>query len=88
MVGPGASGAGSGVVIGIATAFLAWQFGYLDLGMPSPGLLYLVAFIVVGAIVFGIIGAAIGRRYLRKHRPVVAWRPGPAAPPDASSGSR
>jgi hypothetical protein len=87
MVGPGASGAGSGVVIGVVLVLLGQQLGYIDLGSYSPGLLYFIAFVVVNAIVFGIIGAAIGRRYLRKHRPVVSeWKPGTTTSQTSATG--
>jgi drug/metabolite transporter (DMT)-like permease len=56
-----------GAVIGICFILLAQQFSYLDLSDLLTGILYLVIAMVVGAAIFGAIGMALGRNYLRRH---------------------
>ncbi len=77
-MGAGASGAASGGVIGLALALLGQQLGYLDFGPIGFALLLIGAYVIVNALIFGIIGGAIGRRYIRRHSPVAEWKPGPA----------
>lgn len=54
--------AGSGVVIGLVAVLLAQQFGYIELSNFGPSITYLVVGAVVGGILFGLIGWLIGRR--------------------------
>ena len=62
----GSSGAGTGVVFGIALALLGQELGYVDLGPLFPALEALVVFAIVFGVVFGLLGAGIGRRYRRR----------------------
>ncbi len=62
-------GAACGVVLGIVFVLLAQEFGYLDLTDLVSTLIYLVIAIVVGAVLFGLIGMALGRAYLAKNPP-------------------
>lgn len=73
-MGAGSSGAGSGLVVGICLVFLGQQFGFFDLSSLLLGIVYLVAFAVVFALLFGIVGAWLGRRYLRKHGGLTEWQ--------------
>jgi membrane protein DedA with SNARE-associated domain len=63
------AGAGCGVVLGIVFVLLAQQFGFLSLSALIPSIEY----ILIGAVVAGLIGAVIGyglgRRYASKHPP-------------------
>jgi ABC-type Fe3+ transport system permease subunit len=69
-------GAVCGIVIGICFILLAQQFGYLDLSDLTTGILYLVIAMVIGAAIFGAIGMALGRGYLRRHPPAPQeWTP-------------
>lgn len=69
-------GAVCGIVIGICFVLLAQQFSYLDLSDLVTGLVYLVIAMVVGAAIFGAIGMALGRSYLRRHPPAPQeWKP-------------
>ena len=49
-------GLGCGIVLGIALVLLGQQFGFLDLSKLTPAVEYLV----IGAIAFGVVGAAVG----------------------------
>lgn len=63
----GASGAGSGVVFGIALVLLIQQFGYLDFSSNLVNaLVYIIIFAVVFGIIFGVIGRALKGRAMRK----------------------
>ena len=62
----GTSGAGTGIVFGIALAFLGQELGYVDFGPLFRALETLVVFAIVFAVLFGIIGAGIGRGYRRR----------------------
>lgn len=62
-------GIAAGIVLGIVFVFLGQQFGYLSLSVLTSAILYFVVAIVVGAVIFGVIGMALGRAYLRKHPP-------------------
>ncbi len=62
-------GVAAGVVFGIVCVLLGQQFGYLSLSDLTDSILYFVVAIVIGAVVFGVIGMALGRRYLRNHPP-------------------
>ncbi len=77
-MGGGASGAASGGIIGLVLALLGQQLGYLDFGPIGFALLLIGAYVTVNALIFGIIGGAIGRRYIRRHSPVAEWKAGPA----------
>jgi NhaP-type Na+/H+ or K+/H+ antiporter len=55
--------AGSGVVLGIIAVLLAQQFGYIELSNIGPTVLYLVVGAIVGGVVFGLLGWILGRRY-------------------------
>ncbi|HTW40191.1 MAG TPA: hypothetical protein VMF04_04975 [Thermoplasmata archaeon] len=61
------SGLGAGIVLGIVFVLLAQQFGYLDLNPLSTALVDIVIGAVVGGVLFGIIGWALGRRYEKNH---------------------
>jgi hypothetical protein len=63
------SAAISGAVLGIVFVLLGQQLGYFDLSDLTTSIEYLVIAIVVGAAVFGAIGMALGRLYLRRHPP-------------------
>ncbi len=84
-MGGGASGAASGGVIGLVLALLGQQLGYLDFGPIGFALLLIGAYVSVNALIFGIIGGAIGRRYIRRHSPVAEWKPGstPVSPSES-----
>jgi hypothetical protein len=66
-------GIAAGAVLGLVFVLLAQQFGYISLSDLGGALTYLLLGIVVGAVVFGLIGMALGRWYLHRH---------PAPPPD------
>jgi NhaP-type Na+/H+ or K+/H+ antiporter len=66
-VGAGSSAAASGVVFGLAIAFLGQQLGFLDLSPLVSGLVTVLLYAVVFGLVFGAIGAILGRRYLKRH---------------------
>jgi hypothetical protein len=69
-------GAGAGIVLGICFVFLGQQFGYIDLTDLSTAIVDLVIAMVVGAVIFGAIGMALGRGYLRRHPPEPQeWKP-------------
>ncbi len=59
--------AGSGVILGFVGVFLAQQFALLELNSLLTTIEYLAIAMGVGGILFGVIGGALGRRYLRKH---------------------
>ena len=65
-------GAGCGVVLGIVFILLAQQFGLLSLSDLVTALEYLVIGAVVGGVIFALIGWALGRRYESQHPPEVA----------------
>lgn len=71
-------GIAAGVVFGAVVVLLGQQFGFYSLSDLAATLEYLIVGIVLGAVIFGVIGRALGRRYLRRH-PVE-----PAAPPPSS----
>jgi tetrahydromethanopterin S-methyltransferase subunit C len=68
-------GAISGAVLGIVFVLLGQQLGYYDLSDLATSIEYLVIAIVVGAAIFGAIGMALGRLYLRRHPPKDASPP-------------
>jgi hypothetical protein len=84
-------GASAGVVLGIVAVLLGQQFGWINLSDLVPTVEFLGIGIVVGAIVGGGIGLALGRRYTPKRpAPVAPWAQGsstPAATPDAGDAS-
>jgi hypothetical protein len=84
-MGSGASAAGSGLIVGLCLAFLGQQFGFFDLSTLLTGVIYLVAFAVVFAAVFGLFGVWLGARYLRKHSGLTAWQAKSADEPDTSA---
>lgn len=55
-------GAGAGVVLGIVVVLLGQQFGLLSLSDLEGALVALVVGAVAGALLFGAIGWALGRR--------------------------
>jgi hypothetical protein len=69
------SGAAAGVVLGLVLVLLAQQFGLAGLSDLVHAIEYLVIGAVVGGIFFGIIGWALGRRYLARH-PASTGAPG------------
>ena len=71
-------GVAAGIVFGIVSVILGQQFGVYGLSDLVTAILYLIIGIVIGAVVFGLIGMALGRRYLRTH---------PAESPPPSSRS-
>ncbi|MGA9839634.1 MAG: hypothetical protein WBE40_08405 [Thermoplasmata archaeon] len=75
-------GVGCGVVLGIVLVLLAQQFGFVSLSGLAAAIEYLVLGAIVGAILFGIIGWALGRRYVSRH-PAVESPAGtpPSTPP-------
>ncbi|HKV89688.1 MAG TPA: hypothetical protein VJQ43_00630 [Thermoplasmata archaeon] len=77
------SGALSGVVFGISLVFLGQQLGYVDLGALGPGLESLIGGTVIFAVLFGVGGRALGRRYVRRHTPSGS----PAAESGATAGT-
>lgn len=79
-MGAGSSAAGSGLVVGLCLTFLGQQFGFFDLSNLVTGIIYLVAFGVVFAVVFGLFGVWLGARYKRKHSGLTAWQSKQAAP--------
>lgn len=73
-----------GIVIGLASALLGQQLGYVDLG-PTFAWVNLIVFAFVGAVVFGMIGRHLGRP--RGPTAVRAWTPtheDAAAEPEAA----
>jgi ABC-type Fe3+ transport system permease subunit len=66
------SGVVSGIIFGLALVFLLQQLGFLSLSALASGLLYLVLFMVVMAILFGLLGNALGKRRARKLYPPAA----------------
>lgn len=71
-------GVAAGVVFGIVAVVLGQQFGFYSLSDLLTAIEYLIIGIVIAAVVFGLIGMALGRRYLRKHALA------PARPPSKS----
>lgn len=89
-MGAGSSAAGSGLVVGLCLVFLGQQFGLIDLSTLLTGILFLVGFAVVFAVVFGLFGVWLGARYARKHSGLTAWqsqnaKPAPAETPEPES---
>ncbi len=72
------SGAASGVVLGLVLVLLAQQLGFLGLSDLVRAIEYLVVAAVIGGILFAAIGWALGRRYLARHPPT---DPSSASPP-------
>ena len=63
----GASGAGSGAVLGLALVLLIQQFGYLDFSSNLVNaVVYILVFVIVFAVIFGIIGRALKGHAERK----------------------
>jgi multisubunit Na+/H+ antiporter MnhB subunit len=60
-------GVGAGIVLGVVFVLLAQQFGYVDLNPLVAALIDILIAAVVGGILFGIIGWALGRRYEKNH---------------------
>ncbi len=69
------SGAAAGVVLGLCLVLLAQQLGYLGLSDLVRGIEYLVVGAVVGGILFALIGWALGRRYLARNPPAGSTPP-------------
>lgn len=63
------AGAAAGVVLGLVLVLLAQQLGFLGLSDLLPAIEYLVVGAVVGGILFALFGWAMGRRYLARHPP-------------------
>ncbi len=49
-------GLGCGIVLGLVLVLLGQQFGFFDMSDLTPAIEYLI----VGAVVFGILGAVVG----------------------------
>ena len=62
-------GIGCGIALGIVGALLAQQLGYIELSNIGPTLIYLVGGALLGAVVFGALGWALGRRALARSAP-------------------
>lgn len=60
-------GAVSGIVLGIVFILLGQQLGYFDLSDIGTSVEYLVIAMVIGAVIFGVIGWGLGRAYLHRH---------------------
>ncbi len=60
-------GAAAGGVLGLVFVLLAQQLGYLNLSDLVPAVEYLFVGILVGGLLFGAIGMALGRLYRRSH---------------------
>lgn len=71
-------GIAAGVVFGAVVVLLGQQFGFYGLSDLAATVEYLIVGVVMGAVIFGLIGMALGRRYLRRH-PIE-----PSAPPPYS----
>jgi hypothetical protein len=63
------AGAAAGVVLGLVLVLLAQQLGFLGLSDLVPAIEYLVVGAVVGGILFALFGWAMGRRYRARHPP-------------------
>jgi tetrahydromethanopterin S-methyltransferase subunit C len=69
-------GAVAGIVLGICFILLGQQFGYVNLTDLTAAIVDLVIAMVIGAVIFGAIGMALGRGYLRRHPPEPQeWKP-------------
>jgi tetrahydromethanopterin S-methyltransferase subunit C len=60
-------GAGCGVVLGIVLVVLLQQIGSLDLSDLVPTIEYLVVGAVVGGVLGALTGWVLGRNYLARH---------------------
>jgi hypothetical protein len=80
-MGAGSRGAGSGILIGLGSVVMGQQLGLVDLSSTSLGVTYLVVVAVIGALFFGLIGKALGRRSVYKHTPVTEWKAEPEPQP-------
>lgn len=60
-------GAVSGIVLGIVFVLLGQQLGYFDLSDIATSVEYFVIAMVIGAVIFGVIGWALGHAYLHRH---------------------
>ncbi len=70
------SGVAAGIVLGIVGVLLAQQLGFLGLSDLVRAIEYLVVAAIVGGILFGVIGWALGRRYLARHASTSGTPPG------------
>jgi len=59
--------AGAGVVLGLVTVLLLQQFFVLDLTSLTTALVDLVIGAIVGGVLFAAIGWGLGRRYAHVH---------------------
>jgi hypothetical protein len=66
-VSAASSGAAAGVVLGIVLVLLAQQLGFLGLSDLLPAIEDILIAAVIGGILFGLIGWALGKRYLARH---------------------
>ncbi len=82
-MGAGSSGAASGVVFGLAVVLLGQQLGYIDLSSLSGGLLALFVAALAFGLVFGLVGIALGARYVKRHA-ARSSKAAEAPPKDAS----
>lgn len=86
-MGAGSSAAGSGLIVGLCLVLLGQQFGLLDLSILLTGVVYIVAFSIGFAVVFGLIGMWLGAWYMRKHAGLTPWQPmaaGSTLPPEST----
>ena len=76
------AGAGCGVVLGIVLMLLAQQLSFVFLGDLVTGILYIVLSAVVLGVIGAIVGYALGRRYLKSHpgSGMSEWKQPPAKP--------
>jgi O-antigen/teichoic acid export membrane protein len=63
------SGMITGIILGLVFVLLAQEFGFLSLSGLDAAVEYLVIGAVIGGVVFAVIGWLLGRRYLAKHPP-------------------
>ncbi|MGA8543416.1 MAG: hypothetical protein WB947_07780, partial [Thermoplasmata archaeon] len=80
LVSATSSGATAGAVLGIVIVLLAQQFAYLDLNPLGTAILYIVIGAIIGGVLCGVIGWALGRRYEKQH-PEMFGSGGPSQTP-------
>jgi ABC-type Fe3+-siderophore transport system permease subunit len=73
------AGAGCGVVLGIVFVLLAQQFSMLSLSALIPSIEYILIGAIIAGLVGAVIGYALGRRYASRHPPPSGGGTTPAA---------
>ncbi|MCI4370819.1 MAG: hypothetical protein L3J81_05780, partial [Thermoplasmata archaeon] len=85
---PAASGAASGVVIGISAVILLQQLALISLSDLVTGLVYLLVAALAAGVVFGIGGWLLGRSAMHRAQAMLAKEgPTDSAPPPKVSDS-